>query len=183
MALQAKGPTSWRLLAVLLLLTAAHAVYRWLLLDAGGVEAVIVSGLATGAVVPTIQVEVATQSGWTEGPLLEPHACQLLIAFDPACPYCMRAAEGEATLEPDRRLPTTWVTNRDASNAMRYRERLGTAGRVVRSDQVIEALDVKGVPAAFLVGPEGAVRRVWAYKGVETRAELEPSCGRLSSAP
>lgn len=176
MAVRKGRGTPRTMLVVLVLLTAGHAAYRWLLDDSSGIDAVIVSDLEAGAVVPEFQVEIATLSGWTAGPLLEKGACQLLVAFDPACPYCLRAAEGEASLSPERRLPTTWVTNAAADGAMAYRKHVGEGVRIARSDDVIEALEVKGVPAAFLVDARGAIRRVWPYKGVETRAELEPRC-------
>ena len=132
--------------------------------------------LRPGATVPPLRVEVATRSGWDTGPLPEHPDCQIVVAFDPAGPFCSRAARTESSRPPEERLPTTWVTDGDATGPMQYRQQLGDETRVVRSDEAIEALQVKGVPAGFPVDASGTIRRVWPYLGDESREELESRC-------
>jgi hypothetical protein len=157
-------------------LTALHVAYRWVRTDVRAEDAVLVSDLVPGAVVPALEVEVATPSGWVPGPLLDREACQVLVAFDPACPFCMRAAREASRLPPDRRPMTTWVTDGKSPGVLRYREQLGDGVRMVRSDEVVDFLEVRGVPAAYLVDDGGTVRHVWPYRGIEDREELEPRC-------
>ena len=176
MAARERRKPGWRMILLLAALTAMHATYRWVIAGPRDKDAVLVSDLLPGATVPVLRVEVATRSGWDTGPLLEHPDCQIVVAFDPACPFCSKAARTESSRPPEERLPTTWVTDGDATGAMQYRQQLGDETRVVRSDEAIEALEVKGVPAGFLLDANGTIRRVWPYLGDESREELESRC-------
>lgn len=121
-------------------------------------------------------VSVSDDGGWRDEELLLPLPCQLIVAFDPSCPFSLQAAKEQARMATDPRLPTTWVAPGDSLSAARYLTYLEEGARIARSDEVWEALGVRAVPAGFLVDGQRRVRSTWRYRGYETSEDLEERC-------
>jgi hypothetical protein len=171
-----------RTLAILVALTALHATYRWTAAGSRTGSATRISTLAIGDVLLDHPSMVATDRGWVSGRLLVDAPCQVVVAFDPACPYCERAAQNESAKLESERLPTTWMAPPDSAKADRYRPVLGASTRVVRSRDAWEFLKIGGVPAAFLIDARGSIRRMWPYRALELRSDLEGSCATIRSS-
>lgn len=143
----------------------------------------MVSPLELGTVIRDLPAELASSGGWILSSILDRATCQVIVAFDPSCPFCRQAADEEARVSSEDRLPTTWVAPGDSIGAIRYRDYVGEGTRVTKSSRAWEELKVQGVPAGFLLDVTGAVRYVWPYRGMEGRKELEARCRRGPNHP
>lgn len=172
----------WLGIAVLTALTIVHAGFRWL--AAGERDPAPVSTLPLGSGVENAAVRETDGRTWEEARLLDAAApCQILVAFDPACPHCARAADTEREQTTTSRLPTTWFSRELTEGERRYAHRVGARSRVVHAPGAWETLQVRAVPAAFLLDSHRSVRRIWPYRGTLGRRELAPYCQEDEGSP
>lgn len=99
--------------------------------------------------------------------------CRILVAFDPECPFCDRAAVLDGDREEPLPFPTVWVT-RTEMEAEAFRARHPDLEIVVQEGAFL-ALQVKAVPAAFLLS-ETEVLKVWRFTGKEEARDLRADC-------
>lgn len=164
-------------LGILVAITSLHVAYRLSARPSVSGPLAAMSSLSVGDTVPGFSVIETLTRKRSRVPVLSAAPCQILVAFDPSCPHCRKAAEAEA-LAPDADLiPVTWIAPYDSLNAGRYQAWVHSASRVVRAREGWDFLDVQGVPAAFLVDRQNRIRRVWPYRGSESRTDLKSRCG------
>ena len=148
------------------LMTAAHLAIRWNGRSDG--EAIPVSALEPGAVVSLARLG--------EQAHVAPGTCLQLIVFSPDCPFCQKAADREAQeLTESSRQARLWYTDGETATLPYFvSEHLGRAPGV--SAALVEELKIQGVPALFLLSPEGQIRWVGGYQGDESDQELTARC-------
>lgn len=107
--------------------------------------------------------------------------CRLLVAFGPLCPHCHSAALQDAAA-PDAatRLPITWAAVYQNPKIKEFEAQI-RRGTVVRySPDIMDKLQVQGVPAAFLISADNVVQRSWIFRGTEDHNQLRRECGGSS---
>lgn len=116
-------------------------------------------------------VRVAALPAPREGPVFD--VCRVVVAFDPGCPACNKAAQMEEERSEPMGIPVTWVaqSEMDAELFRRVHPTLG----ITHQPGAFNALGVQGVPAAFLVKGE-TVLQSWRYTGEEGGEELSATC-------
>ncbi len=165
---------SWATVTALVIATAIHGAYR--LGAARHGRPTVVSALEVGQALPLLDVQIlGVEGGFVSRVPMASASCQVVVAFDPSCPHCRSAADREK-LQAGL-LPTVWITDADSATARLYRPLLRAETRLAWSRLGLEALQVQGVPAAFLVDDRGIVRRVWPYRGEENPDLLRRQCG------
>lgn len=111
-------------------------------------------------------------------------ACRMVVAFNPDCPFCAAAAERERLAARDGAWgETLWITDQERPRLAPFVEKLATGSRHAVAPEAFEALDVDAVPALFMIGGEGAVHWVGAYRGDESNDELARRCYGTSTSP
>lgn len=159
--------------AVLTVITLLHVGYR---VTAPQGTPLMVSTFPLGST-PSQFTQFALASERPAAPLSSAAQCRIVVVFSPACPHCHSAAETEAATPQDDRLPTTWMTTRSDSFAVRFGARLHPDVQARYAPDVMTRLRVQAVPAAFLIDAGNVVRRIWVYQGDENHAELREQCG------
>lgn len=107
--------------------------------------------------------------------------CRVYVAFHSTCPFCRDAAAKEAS--HPQYLPTTWIAAPDDVDWRSYVPRVHSQSVVVLDPDLYSLLEVRAVPAGFLVDEGGVVRWVWPYQGSETAAFLLEKCGPHRMTP
>ncbi|MDT8368962.1 MAG: hypothetical protein RQ745_07115 [Longimicrobiales bacterium] len=106
-----------------------------------------VSGFATPAELPEELRELSAEGV----------SCTLLIAFDPTCPACDRAAREQAAAnEGGLALDVVWMAETSAA-AEEFAGRVHDDARVVAAPGGADLLDVDAVPAAFVIAGDVVV--------------------------
>jgi len=164
------------LLVTLTALTLVHGLYRILSARPDGSRAVLVSELERGDTVDDLSLQLVGDESRSSTPMLAA-ACQILVVFDPACPHCLKAAEREAQRDPPLGIRTLWVGEQH-SGANAFRPRVHRRSEVGWLGSIKQAMEVRAVPAAFLLDSVGVVLRVWPYYGTEDGESLRNTCGR-----
>lgn len=104
-------------------------------------------------------------------------ACHLVVAFNPACPFCKAAAEREKEAARDGTWgETLWITDEEWPRLADFVRELPDGSRHAVLPEAFQALDVDAVPALFMLDREGTVRWVGPYRGDETGDELALRC-------
>lgn len=104
-------------------------------------------------------------------------SCRLVVAFDASCPFCNQAAESEAATDrPGAYGETLWITHEAGPRLPAFVDRLSDRANHAVSAEAYQALGVQGVPAAFLLAPDGELRWMGPYRGVETVESLADRC-------
>jgi hypothetical protein len=169
------GPSirNWTLGLVLAAITGLHLCLRPLFLSSPEVGANEVSGLRAGTPFPALRPSNAIVSRDGKHTQLR---CKMIIVFDPQCPHSSRAAT--RALENIRTLgfPQIWVGPTDGQVAGAPFVQLSSEVHMFWATSIFDSLKIKAVPAAFLVGGDGIILRVWPYTGEETRKELNTWC-------
>jgi hypothetical protein len=134
----------------------------------GDAQPVDVSQLEPGTVV--------SLAGLVEQRSASLQPCLQIVVFSPECPYCQRAADRESdVLSENSRQDRLWYTAAETSLLPYFvSEHLHRAPGI--SEQLVKELKIQGVPALFLLSPEGEIRWVGGYKGDETDQELNDRC-------
>lgn len=172
-------------------LTLGHLAVRTLSGGAAEPTPVVVSSLVPGERVvspaldrlfeefPVVSEEAPAGSAGEASP----EACRLVVAFDPSCPFCNKAAAAEAeTDRPGAYGETLWITYEEGPRLPTFVDRLSPRADHAVSAEAYEALGVQGVPAAFLLASDGELRWMGPYRGVETAESLASRCTRDTGA-
>jgi hypothetical protein len=103
-------------------------------------------------------------------------ACLQVIVFSPDCPFCQHAADRESkTLTEASRERRLWFTDSETARLPHFvAEKLHRQPGI--SAELVQALEVRAVPALFVLSPGGEIRWVGAYYGDETDQELRTRC-------
>lgn len=119
--------------------------------------------------------------------------CRLIVAFRPECPACRDAARREAALGEAPNMAISWITfddwttfddgialDDDTVLIQEFAMLLRPESQVGYSAGAGRLLEVQGVPAAFLIGPDSTVEAVTAYRGDEQQLHrFEDQCAAL----
>lgn len=104
-------------------------------------------------------------------------ACRLVVAFNPDCPFCGKAAERERQTARDAGWgETLWITDAERPRLAAFADDLPDRSRHAVAPEAFQALDVEAVPALFMIDGEGLLRWVGPYRGDETDEELVRRC-------
>jgi hypothetical protein len=150
---------SSRIVGILAFITLLHFGAR----SAAPATVFEVSDLPTPASVPTALEAVVDMA---EG-------CSLLVVFDPSCPACARAARVQAE-QVDVPLDLVWLAADEAAKA-HYVDRVHAEARIEVAPDAHDALQVRAVPAAFLVS-DGTVVSVSTITGSEDLERVAARC-------
>lgn len=128
-----------------------------------------ISTFPLGTALPELKLQMLSgaQAGPAAAPV--PTGCRLLVMFSSSCPHCHTAAIMETGIPDSVRLPVLWISDRDDPQALAFASRLHPAS-VVRhgGGDAFRALQVRGVPAVFLVSGDGRVLASASYSGGES---------------
>ena len=170
---------SWPVLGVLVVLTAVN----WMLTHSGQGPGpnqipVRVSALQSGDTVSLSLRRLVTGEATAE--LQGTHEdCRLLVAFNPDCPHCRKAAARMQTLPEGMLRKLTWVAENETS-ALRLRdEGFPSEIQVVWGEDVWPHLHVQAVPAGLWVSSDGVVQKSWPFQGKDE--DLRPPTGCVVS--
>lgn len=142
-------------------LTALHLGYR------------VVEGRPEKLGVTTKEAPFTVDAGILRDMGLDPAECELLVFFQPDCPYCQSAATTERSRSQLAR-SATWISEIQ-SEADRFAGQPHPTSRVLSSPQAWRAFGIRAVPAGFLVF-ESMVSEAWRYRGDEDHGELKQTC-------
>lgn len=134
----------------------------------------VVAGIPVGDVLPNFRLTSATGSAAT---LPEAPDCWVLVVFSPECPHCRVAAERDASQSNEQRYPLLWVGNGSPASVDSFAHALSAPLTVLASPDVRSLLQVRAVPAAFLIGADHRVRLVFPYRGGIAKTRLQGYCG------
>lgn len=161
-----------KLYGLVAVLTAANIGFRVLSAEEEGAEGKPVSHVTAGQRVASEELDRLLAEGESD-----PGACRMVVAFNPDCPFCRKAARLErlaARAGPWGR--TLWITDEERARLPEFVEGLPESSRHAVAPEAFEALDVEAVPALFLFDADGVVRWVGPYGGDETSEELAGWC-------
>lgn len=165
-----------RLAILLCAVTVAHLSLR-VILDAPDREDLIsVSSAEIGSLVPNLDVDPVGQGDRADHLLQPGLPCQMIVAIDPSCPHCRKAAMRVGEGEGDTLIPTTWVAPSPGRAIIEFAHLTQSRVRVVTNEEIFEALQVRAVPAAFLVSSDARVVQRWPYTGGEDHEALMELC-------
>ena len=99
--------------------------------------------------------------------------CRIVVAFDPACPFCNRAAVLDADRDEELPFPTVWMSETEAQAEL-FRSRHPDL-EIVAEATAYKALQVEAVPAAFLLSDQ-EVLKVWRFTGEEEARDVLADC-------
>jgi hypothetical protein len=172
-------PRSAPAVVVLGLLTGGHAFYRAVVAHSSGLAAIEVSELRAGDNSPDLAIDIVTFSADSSRAPARPTAsCHIIVAYEPSCPYSLQAVRSEAARPAaELTLPIMWVTEGPRETGFELRSIVRSSSFVGYGATVFQALRVRAVPAAFLIGADGRVLRTWRYTGDESHDELRLACG------
>ena len=159
-----------------MLITALHVSYRTG--QHSGPASTGVSDLILGTRIGPIQETAVLQEGVAQaGQAQDTSLCRVIVAFSPTCPHCIAAAQAEAERVPNAlRLPITWVASLEPQDLQTFTPHVRKSSRVSSSSNAFEVLQVKAVPAGFLVDSDQTVKYSWVYSGQENHQSLLSRC-------
>jgi hypothetical protein len=158
----AAGRGWWIPLAVL---TLANVAWQ----SRGGDAGLVVSAMRVGESFPDL---VGFSPSNPRTPAMVRPRCTTVVVFDPGCPACREAAR----VESGGRRGTTWVTGRMDPELHAFARLLHPLSRVLVVGSILTELEVRAVPAAFVVDGEGYVVSVGGYGGTAPSPEQVAGC-------
>ena len=165
-----------RLAILLCAVTVAHLSLR-MILDAPDRENMIsVSSVEIGSLVPNLDVEPILRTDRADRLLQPGLPCQMIVAVDPSCPHCRKAAMRVGEGKGNTLIPSTWVAPIPGRAIVEFAHLTQSRVRVVTSKEIFDALQVRAVPAAFLVSSDARVVQRWPYTGGEDHEALMELC-------
>ena len=110
--------------------------------------------------------------------LVDPSApeCQLIIVADPACPHCRIAAKHWRVGRRRDGRQAMWIVGDSTPGPSALEASLPPWEGILTNPVLVRTLDVRAVPATFLIRPDGVLARVWPSTGPETDDELDAGC-------
>jgi len=130
-----------------------------------------VSALSAGAILSLAMTEAGRAPG-----------CQLVVSFQPECPFCRNAAERRRAAPAKRQSEVIWITDDWSPAVAEFVATFTDANtRVVVDDTAFRALHVRAVPGLYVLGPEDQLRWVGPYRGDEDDELLAFRCSRHAS--
>lgn len=177
-----RGARSQGILA-LVIVTAIHGIYRT---NHGSVRFDSLEDVTTlqpGQGLPAMTITVLRSAAPPVRRLIAPlGGCTVLVAYDPSCPYSVRAAAREASRLESPELAILWLTDGDAGGAGSFLGLVHPLSMVGQAGGALDALGILGVPAALLIDSDGRLLRAWPYRGDEDHQKLLEACATASVA-
>ena len=171
-----------RLAMLLCAVTVAHLSLRMILAAPDREDLISVSSVEIGSLVPDLHVDPILQGDGADRLLQPDLPCQMIVAIDPSCPHCRKAAKRVGERKGDTLIPSTWVAPSPGPAVVEFAHLTRSRVRVVTSEEIFEALQVKAVPAAFLISSDGRVVQRWPYTGSEDHDALMELCAASAEA-
>ena len=170
-----------RLTVLLCAITVAHLPLRMILSAPGREDMISVSPVEIGSLVPNLAVDPIVQGDRADRLLQPGLPCQIIVAIDPSCPHCRKAAVRVGEGKGGTLIPSTWVTPNPGPAVVEFAHLTRSRVRVVTSEEIFEALQVRAVPAAFLISSDARVVQKWPYTGGEDHDALMELCTSSSA--
>ena len=165
-----------RLAILLCAVTIAHLSLRMIMAAPDQEDLVSVSSVEIGSLVPNLHVDPIVQSDGADLLLQPDLPCQMIVAIDASCPHCRKAAKRVGERKGDTLIPSTWVAMSPSAAVVEFAHLTRSRVRVVTSEEIFEALQVRAVPAAFLISHDARVVQRWPYTGREDHDALMELC-------
>ena len=165
-----------RFTILLCAITVAHLSLRMILAAPDREDLISVSSVEIGSLVPNLEVDPIVQGDRADRLLQPGLPCQMIVAIDPSCPHCRKAAARVGEGKGDTLIPSTWVAPSPGPAVVEFAYLTRSRVRVVTSEEIFEALQVRAVPAAFLISSDDRVVQRWPYTGSEDHDALMELC-------
>lgn len=122
--------------------------------------------------VPDLEPGIGSYSPEPEG---IGNACRFLVAFNPSCFQCWKAARARAENRGGT-VQAVWIAAEPRGDSREFEQALPSRDRVLWDSGVAQALQVGAVPAAFLVRDDRRLARVWPCSDKEQDKDLVNWC-------
>jgi hypothetical protein len=94
--------------------------------------------------------------------------CLTVVAFDPSCPQTKRAVERRRVLGLWEEAPVLWLARERTPGVTKFEKSLPKGDRLLADEDSFHSLHVDAIPAAFMVGSDSTLARVWPFTGRES---------------
>lgn len=125
------------------------------------------AGLDVGTPLPRLELRMLNDTTISAvGRTMPESGCRVLILFSPTCPHCHTAARRDASTADSLLLARLWISHTDDALTVAFARELGTSAAIRFGGPVaFEAMQVRGVPAAFVISAANEVRWAGGYAG------------------